>query len=223
MQQDKEGWYTLVLSAANSYNQKRILESTEAMLADGDDTINLTCKTDIKIAEMKINTPIDDGILVFDSLPFLGVKHISEEYLPILNLLCEIINADYRVTGETYFLSCFSFSSPEGHFGISRYITEGATLIENISRDYPPAEAWRNPTDQHDMIYIPMHEEIVPGFDDRIAERIEAIYQAYDIENSNVESYYFILTDENDRGWCRIRVSKSGPRTLKLIILSRLF
>ena len=160
---------------------------------------------------MKIESPIVDGIFVFDSLPFLGVKHISEEYLPILNMLCEIINTDYRVTGETYFLSCFSFSSPEGHFGISRNITEGATLIENISRDYPPAEALRSPTDEHDTIDIYMHEELAPGFADRVAKRIEAIYQAYDIENSNVESYYFILTDENDRGWCRIRVSKSGP------------
>ena len=212
VQQDKAGWYTLVLPATDSYDRDKILASTEAMLADGDNTINLTCKTDIKIAEMKIESPIDDGILVFDSLPFLGVKHISEEYLPILNMLCEIINTDYRAKGESFSLDTFSFSSPEGHFGIPRNIAGGAALIENISRDFPPAEAWRNPTDESDRIYISMHEELVSGFADRAAERIEAIYRTYDVENSNVESYVFILTDENDRGWCRISVDKSVPQ-----------
>ena len=212
VQQDKEGWYTLVLSATDSYARDKILASTEAMLADGDNTIDLTCKTDIKIAEMKIESPIDDGILVFNSLPFLGVKHISEEYLPILNMLCEIINTDYRATGKGYVLNYFSFSSPESHFGIPRNIAGGAALIENISRDFPPAEAWRNPTDESDRIYISMHGELVSGFADRAAERIEAIYRTYDVENSNVESYVFILTDENDRGWCRISVDKSVPQ-----------
>ena len=206
---DEEGWYTLVLSATDSQDREKILACTKAMLADGDDTIDLTCKTSIKIAEMKINTPIDDGILVFDSLPFLGVKHISEEYRPILDLLCEIINAGFRVSGESYTLDDFSFSSPDGHFGISRNIAEGVALIENISRDFPPAEAWRNPTDQHDMIYISMHEEIAPGFADHVAERLEAIYHAYDIENSNVDSYMFVLTKENDQSLCRIEVSRS--------------
>ena len=54
-----------------------------------------------------------------------------------------------------------------------------------------------------------MHEELVPGFADRVAERIEAIYQAYDIENSNVDSYMFVLTKENDQSLCRIEVSRS--------------
>ena len=207
---NEKGWYTLVLSAADYHGRDQILTSTETMLADGDDTIDLTCGTSIKIAEMNIESPIDDGILVFDSLPFLGVKHIPEEYLPILDLLCEIINADYRVNGEYYSLDHFSFSSPDGHFGIPRNIAEGAALIESISQDFPPAEAWRNPTDQHDMIYISMHEELVPGFADRVAERIEAIYQAYDIENSNVDAYLFILTEENDQGRCRIFVDKSS-------------
>ena len=208
MRQVEEGWYTLVLSAADSRSQEKILACTKAMLADGDDTINLTCSSAIKIAEMKIESPIDDGILIFDSLPFLGVKHISEEYLPILNLLCEIVNTDYRLNGEYYSLENFSFSSPDGHFGISRNITEGSALIENISRDFPPAEARRNPTDVADIIYIFMHEELVPGFADRVAERIEAIYQAYDIENSNVNSYLFVLTVEDNQGLCRISVGR---------------
>ena len=206
--QDEEGWYSLVLSATDSRDREKILACTKAMLADGDNTINLTCRSAIKIAEMKIKSPIDDGILIFDSLPFLGVKHISEEYLPILNLLCEIINSDYRVNGEPYSLENFSFSSPDGHFGISRNIAGGSALLENISRDFPPAEARRDPIDNADIIYIFMHEELVPGFADRVAERIEAIYQAYDIENSNVDSYLFVLTVEDNQGLCRISVGR---------------
>ena len=53
-----------------------------------------------------------------------------------------------------------------------------------------------------------MHEELVPGFADRVAERIEAIYQAYDIENSNVDSYLFVLTVEDNQGLCRISVGR---------------
>ena len=206
--QEEEGRYTLVLSAADSRVRERILTVTQAMLADGDDTIDLTCRTSIKIAEMKIESPVEDGILIFDTLPFLGMKHISEEYRPILDLLCEIVNADYRVNGKYYSLDNFSFSSPDGNFGISRNIAEGAALIENISRDFPPAEARRDPTSDTDTIYIFMQEEPGPGFAERAAERIEAIYRAYDIENSNVDSYLFILTDETDHGLCRIAVHK---------------
>ena len=210
VRQDEEGWYTLVLSTADSYDQNRILESTKVMLANGDNTIDLTCRSSIKIAETKIESPIDDGILVFDSLPFLGVKHISEEYRPILDMLCDIINSDRsRLSGEFYTLENVSFSTSDGHFGIPRNIAGGSALIENISRDFPPAEAWRNPTNEYDTVYISMHEELVPGFAARVAERIEAIYQAYDIENSNVDSYLFVLTDEDDRGLCRISVGKS--------------
>ena len=223
--QEEEGRYTLVLSAADPRDREQILASTEAMLADGDDTIDLTCGTSIKIAEMKIESPVEDGSLVFDTLPFLGVKHISEEYRPILDLLCEIVNADYRVNGKYYSLDNFSFSSPDGNFGISRNIAEGAALIENISRDFPPAEARRDPIDNADIIYIFMHEELVPGFADRVAERIEAIYQAYDIENSNVNSYLFVLTFEDNQGLCRISVGRpvsdcSEPRYEVTAILS---
>ena len=49
-----------------------------------------------------------------------------------------------------------------------------------------------------------------PVFADRAAERIESIYRAYDIENSNVDTYLFILTDEGDDGLCRIVVGKSS-------------
>ena len=228
VRQGEEGWYTLVLSATDSGDQDTILASTEKMLADGDSVIDLTCVSSIKIAEMKIETPVDDGILIFDSLPFLGVKHISEEYRPILDLLCEIINTDSGVNGSYYTLDTYSFSSSDGSFGISRNIAEGADLIENISQDYPPAEARRNPTGG-DMIYIFMHEEISPGFADSVAERIESIYQTYDIENSNVDAYLFILTDENDQGLCRIEISKtlsgrSEPRyTLTAIIQGQKF
>ena len=225
----ENGWYTLILSATDSRGRDDILACTEAMLADGDKSIVLTCGSSIKLAEMKVETPVDDGILIFDSLPFLGVKHISEEYRPILDLLCEIINTDSGVSGRHYTLDDFSFSSSDGNFGISRNIAEGAALIENISRDYPPAEARRNPTDNYDMIYIFMHEKIVPGFAESVAEQIESIYQVYDIENTNVDSYLFILTDENDQGFCRIEVStplsdRSEPRyTVTAIIKGQKF
>ncbi len=211
VRQDDGGWYKLVLSATGSRDRDKILACTEAMLADSDDIIDLECgSATIRIAEMKIKSPIDDGILIFDSLPFLGVKRISEEYLPILELLCEIINTDGSpVRGEDYTQDDFSFSSPDGQFGISRNIEEGADLIENISRDYPPASARRNSTGDSDRIYIYMHEEIVPGFAESVADRIESIYRDYDIENSNVDAYLFILTDENN-GLCRIAVSKSS-------------
>ena len=208
VRQDEEGRYTLVLSASDPRDREQILASTETMLADGDHRIELTCRTSIKLAEMNIESPIDDGILLFDTLPFLGVNHITEEYRPILDLLCEIINTDYRVSGKYYSMDNVSFSSPDGDFGVSRNIVEGAALIENISRDFPPAEARRNPTDESDMIVIFLQEELAPGFADRAAERIESIYRAYDIENSNVDSYLFILTDETDHGLCRIAVHK---------------
>lgn len=208
VRQDEEGRYTLVLSASDPRDREQILASTETMLADGDHRIELTCRTSIKLAEMNIESPIDDGILIFDTLPFLGVNHITEEYRPILDLLCEIVNTDYRVNGEYYSLDNFSFSSPDGNFGVSRNIVEGAALIENISRDFPPAEARRDPTSDTDTIYIFMQEELAPGFAERAAERIESIYRAYDIENSNVDSYLFILTDETDHGLCRIAVHK---------------
>lgn len=118
--QDEDGWYTLVLSATNPRDRDYIFAYTEAMLADGDDIIDLKCKSVIKIAEMKIKSPVDDGILIFDSLPFLGVTHISEKYLPILKLLCEVINSDGSLgTGISYALDDFSFSSLKSHFGIS--------------------------------------------------------------------------------------------------------
>ena len=69
----------------------------------------------------------------------------------------------------------------------------------------------------------------MPGFADSVAERIESIYQAYDIENSNVDSYLFVLTDENDQGFCRIEVStplsdRSEPRyTVTAIIKGQKF
>ena len=210
VRQCEDGRYTLVLSAADSYRE-RIQACTEAMLTEGDNLIELTCRSSIKIAEMKIESPIDDGVLIFDRLPFLGVNHITEEQLPILEMLCEIINSDgYRMNGGYYSLDDYAFSSPDGSFGIAGNIAEGAALIENISRDFPPATARRDPTGGSDIIYIFMQEETGPGFADRAAERIESIYRAYDIENSNVDTYLFILTDEGDDGLCRIVMGKSS-------------
>ena len=56
----------------------------------------------------------------------------------------------------------------------------------------------------------------------RAAERIESIYRAYDIENSNVDTYLFILTDEGDDGLCRIVEPNVCPTSRRVEVLETL-
>ena len=206
-----DGFYALVLSLREDSTTKDDLETirqyTEAMLAGDDVLLCLTCRSSIKIAAMHISEPVKDGILVFDRLPFLGLEQITEEYVPVLDLLCEVIGSG---TGfrEYYTLSKeeMVFSSETASFGLSRDIREGAELIESISRDFSPAEAWRNSTDDVDTVRILLHEEAHPGFTEHVADLLEAIYTAYNMEESNVDGYLISIVDERNGNLCRAAI-----------------
>ena len=218
VEQKEDGSWALVLTLRDDgpYRERGLEEIgilTEAMLEDGDNRIDLKCKTDIKILSAIIDEPITDGRLVFNRIPFLGVERITEEYVPILELLCEIVQSGGGLGNNyycSYSLGDMSGSSPDTKFGIARNIREGANLLEGISRDFPPAEAWRNATGDSDYIYVSLHEPLADGFAERVAERVEEIYQQYDVEESNVDSFLIYLTDENGEGLCRLSVSKAA-------------
>lgn len=211
VEKTKEGFYTLVLTTAVPHGDiERIRNATEAMLAEGDDTIYLTCKTKIKIAEAHLGTPVEDGVLVFDRLPFLGTDHITEDQLPILDMLCEIVNSGGWLGQYCYYsLQNIWYSTPDTDFGVVRNLQEGSELLENISKDYAPVRAWRNADDDDDTIRMHLHLEVVPGFAEEAAILIEDLYRRYDIEHSNVDGLLITLADETNVDLCRVSISKS--------------
>lgn len=211
IEQTEEGFYTLVLTATDpDYDIERIHSSTEAMLAEGDDTVYLTCDTKIKIAEAHLDAPVEDGVLVFDRLPFLGTDHITEDQLPLLDMLCEIVNSGGRL-GEycQYSLQNIWYSTPDTDFGVARNLREGAELLENVGTDFAPAEAWRNADDDDDTIRMHLHLEAVPGFAEEAAALIEELYERYDIEHSNVDGLLITVADETKFDRCRVSIAKT--------------
>ncbi len=211
VEQTEDGFYTLVLTTTVPHGDtERIRSATEAMLAEGDDTVYLTCDTKIKIAGAHLDAPVEDGALVFDRLPFLGTDHITEDQLPLLDMLCEIVNSRGWLGQYCYYsLQDIWYSSPDTDFGVARNLREGAELLENVGTDYAPAEAWRNADDKDDTIFMHLHMEAAPGFAEEAAALVEELYERYDIDHSNVDEFLIAIADETKFDLCQVSIRKS--------------
>ena len=184
------------------------------MLAEGDSLITLKGESSITILASVLQEPIQDGRLIFDQIPFLSVNRIGEDQLPLLELLCHIINTNGRLasaTGVYYrFNDEYRFSSSEADFGIQRNLLYGADILEKLNNDYPGVTARRSLTQDHERIFVFLHKDLSSASIREAADLIEKIYYDCDLYHSNLDGLIIILTDEEGNERCRVPISKSS-------------
>ncbi len=214
--QKPDGFYALALNAKDEYSEsgaEKLLRLSSSMLAEDDNLITLQGRTSIEILASEIPAPIQDGRLIFDQIPFLSISQIDEEQLPLLQLLCHIINTNGRLAsaGVYYrFNDEYRFSASEADFGIQRKLLYGADVIEKLNSDYPGVTARRSDTQDHERIFVFLHKDLSSASIQDSADLIEKIYYDCDIYNSNLDGLIFILTNEEGYERCRVLLNKSS-------------
>ena len=214
--QKSDGSYALALTAKDQYSEtgaEKLLRISSAMLAESDSLITLKGESSITILASVLQEPIQDGRLIFDQIPFLSINRIGEEQLPLLELLCHIINTNGKMASASVYYRFndeYRFSSSEADFGIQRNLLYGADILEKLNNDYPGVTARRSLTQDHERIFVFLHKDLSSASIREAADLIENIYYDCDLYHSNLDGLIIILTDEEGYDRCRVLLNKSS-------------
>ena len=218
--QKTDGSYALSLIAKDQNSEsgaEKLLRLTSTMLAEDDNLVTLEGRTYIIIMASTIQEPVLDGRLVFDKLPFLSIDQIGDEQLPLLKLLCHIINTNGQLASANSvyyrFNEEYRFSSSEGNFGIHRKLFYGDEILKKLNTDYPGVTARRSDTQDHERINVFLHKDLSSDSLYEAADLIEKIYYDCDLYHSNLDGLLFMLTDEEGNERCRVSLSKASSLT----------
>lgn len=210
--QKNDGSYALQLTGKDKQLHNQIRETTAAMVRDRDHRIFLTyLYSSIKILSSEIDEPIEDGRIVLDSLPFIDIDPITEEYVYILRLICDSFNTEYSELSHYQFKSQYSFSDSGDDFGLKRDIHQGKAFLELLQSKYS-LETWRrSETDTSDeTIYVSLEKSFGPNLGEESATLIEEILLNCNLFESDIDWITFFLTDESEDRRCRVIVRKTG-------------
>ena len=208
-----DGTFALQLTPKDtfSFSTEKLKTELKRMLAEDDHVIELTCGSRIVLASAEIDNAVEDGVLIFEHLPFLNNERIGEENVFLLKLLNEIIRNRTLADASAYYKldeDTIVFSNPEDQFGIQRSITGTVALIEKINQDFNPVKAGYLDSDDSNMVYVMAHQEFGPEFCRDSAKLVKDMYISCDFEESGVDTFLFFLGEEEADERYRLTIDK---------------
>ncbi len=219
--QREDGTFALRLTPKDSFafRTEELKAELKRMLTEGDCVVELTCGSRIVLAKAEIEKAVEDGVLLFDRLPFLNNETVDEGSVFVIRLLNEIIRKEALAEAPAHYTAdenSIMFSDPEVQFGVQRKIAGTVAVIEKINQNYFPVEAGYRVSDNTNTVYIIAHQVRDSGFSRTAAEFVKEMYLACDFESSGVDTFLVFLTEEVPEERCSMAIDHLEAELLGL-------
>ena len=201
-----DGTYCLTLHTEDDYALSRLLEATSGASEENEGVLYLSFGSYLQILSTRISAPVEAGEITFSEMPFLGRNSIGEEELPLLELLCHIINSNGSF--PTYNLNYDkTFFSEGAEFGLKRMA--GKHIADRVTSAIPTVKAWVSQSSLTECVYISLGLAEEPGFIAEAAGMVRDIMEKSGLEQDGSCDLLIYVTDENERERFRISVDRT--------------